>query len=257
MKKLLNVLLVAILLLVGMTPVFAASGKITIANAEAGKTYKIYEILHLESYNEEKNAFAYKATTKWKSFVESETGKKYFNTNEQGYVTWVENADAARLAVDAINYAKANKIAEEDSKTAQTTGKLEFAVADLGYYLVDSTLGALCNLTTTKPTATINEKNTPPTIKKEVKEDSNNQYGEENTAQIGDVIDFKTTIYAKKGAENYKLIDNMTAGLTLDPTSIVVTAGNKTLVSGTDYDLTTETNGFTITFKKFAISLNE
>ena len=42
MKKLLNVLLVAILLLVGMTPVFAASGKITIANAEAGKTYKIY-----------------------------------------------------------------------------------------------------------------------------------------------------------------------------------------------------------------------
>lgn len=250
MKKLLNVLLVAILLLVGMTPVFAASGKITIANAEAGKTYKIYEILHLESYNEEKNAFAYKATTKWKSFVESETGKKYFNTNEQGYVTWVENADAARLAVDAINYAKANKIAEEDSKTAQTTGKLEFAVADLGYYLVDSTLGALCNLTTTKPTATINEKNTPPTIKKEVKEDSNNQYGEENTAQIGDVIDFKTTIYAKKGAENYKLIDNMTAGLTLDPTSIVVTAGNKTLVSGTDYDLTTETNGFTITFKK-------
>ena len=98
MKKLLNVLLVAILLLVGMTPVFAASGKITIANAEAGKTYKIYEILHLESYNEEKNAFAYKATTKWKSFVESETGKKYFNTNEQGYVTWVTNADVATFA---------------------------------------------------------------------------------------------------------------------------------------------------------------
>ena len=56
MKKLLNVLLVAILLLVGMTPVFAASGKITIENAEAGKTYKIYEILHLESYNIEKTA---------------------------------------------------------------------------------------------------------------------------------------------------------------------------------------------------------
>lgn len=37
-----------------MTTVFAASGKITIENAEAGKTYKIYEILHLESYNEEK-----------------------------------------------------------------------------------------------------------------------------------------------------------------------------------------------------------
>ena len=52
MKKLLNLVLVVALLLVGIVPVFAAgNGKITIANAENGKTYKIYEILKLESYN--------------------------------------------------------------------------------------------------------------------------------------------------------------------------------------------------------------
>lgn len=251
MKKLLNLVLVVALLLVGIVPVFAAgNGKITITNAENGKTYKIYEILQLESYNTEKGAYAYKATTTWKSFIESTTGQKYFVTDAQGYVTWVKDADVTKLAVDAINYAKEHDIAATVTKTAQKTGELEFTDLELGYYLVDSTMGALCGLTTTKPNATINEKNTPPTIKKEVKEDSNNQYGKENTAQVGDVIDFKTTIYAKKGAENYKLIDNMTDGLTLDPTSIVVTVGNKTLVSGTDYDLITTANGFTITFKK-------
>lgn len=251
MKKLLNLVLVVALLLVGIVPVFAAgNGKITIANAENGKTYKIYEILKLESYNTEKGAYAYKATTTWESFVKSETGKKYFVTDNQGYVTWVKDADVTKLAVDAINYAKEHDIAATATKTAQKTGALEFTDLELGYYLVDSTMGALCGLTTTKPSAEIEEKNYPPTIEKEVKEDSTGNYGESNTAQIGDVIEFRTTIHAKKGAENYRLIDDMTAGLTLDPTSIVVTVGNTTLTAGKDYNLITSPNGFTITFTK-------
>lgn len=250
MKKLFN-LLVAFVLFVGIVPVFAdtTTGKITITNAANGKEYKVYEILHLESYDNAKKAYAYKATSAWETFVNSQTS--YFNVDAQGYVTWKDGASAADLAKIAIEYAKNNtNIEPTATKTATADGNLIFDGLDLGYYLVDSSMGALCGLTTTKPEASIKEKNTIPTITKEVKEDSSNQYGETNTAQIGDVIDFKTTIYAKKGAENYKLIDNMTAGLTLDPTSIVVTAGDKTLVSGTDYDLTTETNGFTITFKK-------
>lgn len=251
MKKLFN-LLVAFVLLVGIAPVFAdTTGKITITNAANGKEYKVYEILHLESYDNAKKAYAYKATSAWESFVKSNDIKGvYLNVDAQGYVTWVENADVKAFAEIALKYAKDNTIVSTATKTATADGNLVFDNLDLGYYLVDSSMGALCGLTTTKPEASIKEKNTIPTITKEVKEDSSNQYGETNTAQIGDVIDFKTTIYAKKGAENYKLIDNMTAGLTLDPTSIVVTAGDKTLVSGTDYDLTTETNGFTITFKK-------
>ena len=253
MKKLLNLVLVVALLLVGIVPVFAAgNGKITITNAENGKTYKIYEILKLESYNTEKKAYAYKATNTWKSFVESETGKKYFVTDAQGYVTWAKDADVTKLAEDAINYAKANAntITADASQTATADGALVFENLELGYYLVDSTMGALCGLTTTKPEAQIIEKNTPPTIKKEVKEDSTGTYGESNTAQIGDVIEFRTTIYAQKGAENYKLIDNMTDGLTLDQNSIEVKVGEKVLVKNTDYTLETTEHGFTITFTK-------
>lgn len=254
MKKLLNLVLVVALLLVGIVPVFAdgadENGKITITNAENGKTYKIYEILHLESYNIEKKAYAYKATTTWESFVKSETGKKYFVTDDQGYVTWVKNASVEELAKEAINYAKEHNIAAEDSKIATATGALVFENLELGYYLVDSTMGALCGLTTTKPSANIIEKNTPPTIEKEVKEDSTGNYGESNTAQIGDTIEFRTTISAKKGAQNYKLFDEMTNGLTLNQNSIVITVGDKTLTKDTDYTLTTTEHGFTITFTK-------
>lgn len=252
MKKLLNLVLVVALLLVGIVPVFAAgNGKITITNAENGKTYKIYEILYLESYNTEKGAYAYKATTTWKPFVESETGKKYFVTDDHGYVTWVKDANVTKLAEDAINYAKANAniITANASQTATADGALVFENLELGYYLVDSTMGALCGLTTTKPSAEIEEKNYPPTIVKEVKEDSAD-YGESNTAQIGDVIEFRTTIYAQKGAENYRLIDDMTDGLTLDQNSIEVKVGEKVLVKNTDYTLETTEHKFTITFTK-------
>lgn len=53
---------------------------------------------------------------------------------------------------------------------------------DLGYYLVDSTLGTLCSLDTTNPDVTIEEKNAVPTNEKEVEEDSTNAYGKTNDA---------------------------------------------------------------------------
>lgn len=57
-------------------------GKITIRNAVPEQTYTIYQILELESFSDktatEPNSgnYAYKATSKWESFVKSDTGKK-------------------------------------------------------------------------------------------------------------------------------------------------------------------------------------
>lgn len=249
MKKTLKTLLLVIsLLLVGQISVFAASdGKITITNADNGKTYKIYEILHLESYDEAKGAYVYKTTSAWDTFVKAQT--TYFSVDAQGYVTWVSGAKAEDLAKVAIEYAKTNSITPTATKTASSTGSLVFDKLDLGYYLVDSTMGTICGLTTTHKEASIQEKNTPPTIDKLVKEDSNNQYGKTNTAEIDDTIDYKITINAKKGAENYVLTDTMTAGLTLDQTSIVVAVNGTTLTKDTHYTLTTTEHSFVITFK--------
>lgn len=56
------------------------TGTITVTNAKAGETYKVYKILSLESYDDSKKAYSYKKTgDKWDGFVNSATD--YLVTN--------------------------------------------------------------------------------------------------------------------------------------------------------------------------------
>ena len=208
-KRIVGFVLALAMVLALSAGVFAATvneGRITIDNAITGQTYTIYEILHLESYNTESNAYSYKATAAWKDFVESKDIKgTYLVTNDQGYVTWVENADVAAFAKLAQEYAATLSGNQGQIKAASAT--VVFDNLDLGYYLVDSTLGTLCSLDTTNPEVTIKEKNKEPTNEKEVEEDSTNAYGKTNDADIGQTVNFKSTITAQAGAENYLFHD--------------------------------------------------
>ena len=190
------------------------TGSITIYDAAVGQTYTIYQILDLESYNNEARAYAYKATTAWNTFINSEAIKGiYVEVDAQGYVTWKGDADAAAFAKLAQKYAKDNSIANQGSVTATTT-TVSFNGLDLGYYLVDTTLGTLCSLDTTNPDVVMEEKNEVPTNVKTVEEDSTGNYGEKNDADIGQTVNFKSIITAQPGAENYVFHDSMSAGLT-------------------------------------------
>ena len=229
-KKLVSILLAMVMVLSMSTAVFAVqgtndnSGSITINNAEEGHTYNAYQILVLESYNTDAGAYSYKANAAWEGWLESQT--KYVSIDAQGYVTWVEKADAAAFAKEALAHAKEASIAPDAIKTADST-TVVFTDLNLGYYLVDTTLGTLCSLDTTTTDVEMYEKNEQPPVKKEVKEDSTENWGDENTAEIGDVVEFRTTIGAKPGAEGYVLHDVMTEGLTLDPDSIEATGLTK------------------------------
>ena len=190
------------------------TGSITINDAAVGQTYTIYQILDLESYNNEAGAYAYKATTAWNSFINSVAIKDiYVEVDAQGYVTWKGDADAAAFAKLAQKYAKDNSIANQGSVTATTT-TVSFNGLDLGYYLVDTTLGTLCSLDTTNPDVVMEEKNEAPTNVKTVEEDSTGAWGATNDADIGQVVNFKSTITAQPGAENYVFHDKMSEGLT-------------------------------------------
>lgn len=262
MKKMLSLVLAMVMVLAMATTTFAAngennnSGKITINDAIAGQTYTIYQILKLESYDTEKNAYSYTATEAWSAFINSDAVKGvYVTVDDQGYVEWISGADAAAFAKLALSSAPAGN---QGRVTAAST-TVEFTGLNLGYYLIDTTLGTLCSLDTTNNTVKMYEKNEVPTVKKEVKEDSTGTFGESNTAQIGDTVEFKTTISAEPGAHNYVLHDKMTDGLTLNPDSIAIEG----LTKGTDYtvafgkthtdkDGTTEvTCDFEITFAQF------
>ena len=260
MKKVLKSLLVLVLVLVQVFPMFIVNakqvntgsiakgnkGKITITNPLKGETYKIYQILKLESYTTGK-AYAYKATTKWEAFVNSVKGT-YLNVDKEGYVSWVAGADEEAFAKAAMKYAKDNTIVEEGKAVAGNEA-IVFDKLELGYYLVDSSTGALCSLDTTDNEVEITEKNTIPTVLKEVAE--NGKFGSKNDANIGDVVTFKTTITVGKGADNYKLYDNMSAGLDFQEiTSVVLTGeGARELALTTDYTVSSnDTYDFIIDF---------
>lgn len=139
-------------------------------------------------------------------------------------MTLNSNVNIADLAKDAIAYAKnpVNKVSATQSATLTQDGDQTFKDLDLGYYLVDSTVGTLCGLDTTNPTVKIQEKNGTPTVEKKVSNTANGNYSEHNSANIGDTVYFQTSITAQAGAQNYVLHDKMEAGLTFDAKSVSV-----------------------------------
>ena len=227
------------------TPAFATQegeltgGTITINDAIPEQTYNIYQVLYLESYNAESNAYAYKANSVWADWLATQTD--YVTIDGQGYVTWKEGADPAAFAKAALQHAEESSIAADGTQVApaaeegQQYSTVEFTGLKLGYYLVDSSAGALCSLDTTNPSAIIQEKNEVPVVKKDVKAEDAESSSSENTVSIGDVLDYTITITAQPGAESYVLHDVLSDGLTLNADSIEV-AG---LTAGEDYTLTT------------------
>ena len=217
-RKLVSLLL-AVALTLGLTALGYAEGEtgsITINDAVPGQNYNAYQLLYLESYNKDAGAYAYKANSAWETWLKTQTD--YVSIDAQGYVTWVENADAAAFA--KLAQVEAAKMTVDATATAPaaaegaTYSTVKFEDLNLGYYLVDTTLGTLCALDTTNPDVTMKEKNEVPTNVKTVEEDSTGNYGETNDADIGQTVNFKSTITAQAGAENYVFYDTMSAGLT-------------------------------------------
>ena len=253
-------------------------GTITIDNAIEGQDYKIYKIFDLESYSydaEPKDgAYSYKITEQWKKFFSNGAGKDYATfDNATGYVTWKgENTDAraAELAKAAIAYAKdtTNSVTAVNvdqaniSKTPNTNGTitLTYSNLDLGYYLVDSSVGALCGLNTTNSKVNIKEKNGQPTVTKKILE--NNQEKDSNTASVGDVITYQMHVVIPAGTEKCTLHDEMTGlafnGNKFDENSkIYLYDGDTTFKEGDHYNFNPTANGFTVEFtEKYLKSTN-
>ena len=260
-RKLAGLLLALVMVFALAATAFATgSGSITVDNPITGASYKAYLMFELESYNTTANAYSYKITNDWREFVTTGAGKDYFSIDDQNYVTLktgvtvANNSDAAAtIAKAAVAYAASKSL----SPTATLTKQGNYTASDLtlGYYVVDSSLGALCSLDTTNPEVTIQEKNEAPTVEKTVKE--GNTYGKTSDGEIGDTVEFKTIIHAKVDASGYVLKDEMDTGLTFtkridNKENIVITVGNSTLEEGENgaYTVRNDPDGhsFEITF---------
>ena len=262
MKKLMSLVLVLLILVAMSAPAFALSGgSITINGVSGDATYEIYELLSLESYNSATGVYSYKVVPAWETFFRTGEGSAYFTIDAQGYATWTaaeDDATVAEFAKKALAYAKTPPTIAPTQSSKNTgefviTGEAgKFSNLELGYYLVDSTVGALCGLTTTNPNASINAKNGTPTVDKQVKEDSTEQWGGHNTAEVGQTVEFRTTIDVHAGAENYVLHDEMSAGLTfVQVTKIehVIPGGVTHTTPDSKYDVVTAALGDGCTFE--------
>lgn len=236
-SKIFSVVLALVFVFAMAIPAFAAGdGKITIDNAVANESYTIYQIVELESFSGDN--YSYKVTdTKWKAFLE--TKDELIEIDDAGFVTWIgaeDDATVAQFAKDALAYAKANGITGTTKKAEGET--VVFGTLDLGWYLVDSSVGTLCNLTTTAKEITISDKNTIPEITKEVKEDDTGAWGESNTSGVGETVEFRSTITVAKGTENYKLHDTMETGLSFDGLGTIKVQVNGADVAADNYTAT-------------------
>lgn len=264
MKKLMAALLAVAMVCAMAIPAFAAGGagattgegKITIDNAVIGHTYKIYRILNLQ-YNDTAKSFRYEKNDKWGAFVEEQTA--YLSVDSKtGVVTWTNpdsdnNGTAIKaLAIAAGQYVKdqGTAFAADGSKVAASS-TVTFDRLPLGWYLVvsDLTNDAICSIDTTAKEVTIKEKNGVPTVTKEV-EYASGSWGQGNDGNVGDTVNFQTTIYVTDGnPTNYVLHDKMSNGLSFKTDSIVVTKNGNPF---TDYTKENPTDGCT-----FEIKFNE
>ena len=243
------------------------TGSITIENAVTNQTYKIYRILNLE-YHADTNSYRYTANGAWEGFILRENNNFKLD-KETCAVTWIntnpENNGTAiqQIANSAGKYAEYTPNNVQEDGSAKANGiTLTFSNLPLGWYLVVSDLvdldkGALCSIGTTDPNAVIREKNSKPTIEKEVYE--GDTLGYSNDAGIGDTVNFQTRIHVTDGnPTNYVLHDTMAKGLDFNEKSVTVllmrdpkTGGSNyggNLTPGTDYELVTSTSD-TCTFE--------
>lgn len=252
-KKLICMLFMLVLSVVNVSA--AEKGTITINKAIVNESYNIYKVLDLETYDKVNNHYIYRAASGWETFLDGATDYlEARNENGDKYYVWKDGVDKSRakeFAEKAYKYAKDNNITPTMTKKATSTSVV-FDNLDLGYYLVDSSVGALLHLTTTNPTATVNEKNTlNPNVDKNVLENSTGVYGKENDDMIGSTINYKSTITTGAGYGSYVLYDKMDKGLTFNVNSVVVKIGDD-VVDANNYVVKTNVTDYT-----FVIEFND
>lgn len=272
MKKLMAALLAVAMVCAMAIPAFAAGGagattgegKITIDNAVIGHTYKIYRILNLQ-YNDTAKSFRYEKNDKWGAFVEEQTAYLAVDS-KTGVVTWAnsDNADNG-TAIKALAVAAGQHVtdtpslAADDSKVAASNTVI-FDNLPLGWYLVvsDLTTDAICSIDTTAKQVTIREKNGVPTVTKEV-EYASGSWGEGNDGNVGDTVNFQTTIYVTDGnPTNYVLHDKMSNGLAFKEDSIAVKVNDTTPITNYTVKYTnTDKCTFEISFPNGTLHTND
>lgn len=225
----------------------ATKGTITIKNAKKDETYTVYKVLTLDSYNPKSNLYSYlPANDAWKTYFEN-SGNQFMSLNKDGYVTMnYKDANVQELSQVLIKQAKiiadTNYEIRKEAK-ANKDGELVIEDLSLGYYVIDSTVGTLCALTTNHPNAIIEKKHNEPIVDKNIILE-NGEKSKINSAFYGESVTFETKLTLQPGAKNYVFHDKMSDGLSFQHGFVNIYASDTGLSpNATDYQLVYDSTG--------------
>lgn len=247
-RKIFAILLALVMVFAMSATAFAAEGSstgqkgtITVENPITGQTYTAYKIFDV-TYNGEAYAYTIDANSQWYSVVAAFAAQDNSGltltqaVNESGGIIFVATIDGNFRAAAFAAALKAGVDGKTGTPLSGTTPTV--TGLDLGYYFVTSSSGALCNLTTTNPTANIYDKNDVPFEKVDDAED----------VEVGQTVNYTITgkVPDTTGftSYTYKIEDTMSDGLTFNK-DVSVSVGGVTLTDKHEVKYTD--NGFTLT----------
>lgn len=262
LKKLLTGVLAATMIMSASISVCAAetvtkadgvtgAATITVKNTHANETYKIYKVFDATT---DGTNISYKLVA---GKTEAPAG---FEVDTAGNVLYTENTnlkegEKPETALSAEDIAAIKAYVANDTPVATVVEDADgsFTVDGLpyGYYFIQTTTGAIVTVDSTNPDAEVADKNGTTTTDKKVEEDSTGNFGDKDDADIGQTVNFKSTITVQPGVTGLKFEDEMTESLDLVKGSVKV----DTLTEGqyTVNYVENDNQHFNITFKDEAI----
>ena len=194
---------------------WAANGTITInpptgVDADATNTYEIYKIFDASGNGE--GAISYKLCEGDElSQAMIDAG---FSVDSAGNV---HGPDASSLNADAIA-AIADYVTSADKVGQAVSEGTAPAVSESlpnGYYYITTTTGTAVTITSTNPSATVDDKNSVPSLDKIITDASSyDENGKKALAQIGTSVEYTATIGVVANVKGYVFHDKMDDGLT-------------------------------------------
>ena len=227
-----------------VTAFAAETGTITVDNPIAAQTYTAYKIFDVVYDAEGHYSYAIDSSNEWFTTVQAYATEANGLTLTQanGSTTYIVTTTNAFSAPDFAVALKAAVTGKTGGITLNVAdGKATATGLDLGYYLVTSSTGALCNLTTTNPDATIHDKNDVPFDKVDDKA----------SVEVGETVSYtitgKVPDYTGFTTYTYLITDTMSEGLTFQR-NVKVTVGGTDVTSACTitYDKDNNANKFTV-----------
>lgn len=246
-KRIICLALAVVMVLAMGTIAMAAS--ITVSDEGSYVGYRLLDLKTSSTTGGETN-YAYTVNAKYETILQDITGE----TDSPAIIDYISKLDSAgaRAFADAVYRAILTAKLDADATAASSV----FADVAQGYWMIaDITDGtdaySLVMLDTAgQEDLTVTPKKDAPSVEKTVYEESIDAYGKVADYDIGDAVPFKLTsaVPDMTGYDSYTITfhDTLSAGLTLNTASVVVTVGGTTLTT-IDYTLTTTTNGFDLT----------